>query len=77
MFFQIDARHSNAAAHQAANRCKAMGKTLATRRSKTSGEEDGIRFVTPDELLGESDADGKAGVKERNKDSREKHEADL
>ena len=30
-----------------------------------------------DELLGESDADGQEGVKERNKDSREKHEADL
>ena len=36
--------------------CQAFGmKTLATRRSKTSGEEDGIRFVTPDELLRESD----------------------
>ena len=30
-------------------------KVLATRRSKTDGEIDGIRFVTPDELLRESD----------------------
>ena len=30
-----------------------------------------------DELLAASDADGKAAMKERNRDSREKHEADL
>ena len=36
--------------------CQAMGMTvLATRRSITDGEIDGIRFVTPDELLRESD----------------------
>ena len=36
--------------------CRAFGmRVLATRRSKTEGEEDGIRFVTPDELLRESD----------------------
>ena len=36
--------------------CQAMGmKVLATKRSKTDGEIDGIRFVTPDELLRESD----------------------
>ncbi len=36
--------------------CQAFGmRTLATRRSKTAGEEDGIRYVTPDELLRESD----------------------
>ncbi len=36
--------------------CQAFGmKTIATRRSKTVGEEDGIRYVTPDELLAESD----------------------
>ena len=34
--------------------CQAFGmRTLATRRSKTSGEEDGITYVTPDELLRE------------------------
>jgi Lactate dehydrogenase and related dehydrogenases len=36
--------------------CRAFGmKVLATRRSMTEGEIDGIRFVTPDELLRESD----------------------
>ena len=36
--------------------CQAFGmKVLATKRSKTEGVEDGIRFVTPDELLRESD----------------------
>lgn len=36
--------------------CQAMGmKVLATKRSKTDGEIDGVRFVTPDELLRESD----------------------
>lgn len=36
--------------------CQAMGMTvLATKRSKTDGEVDGIRFVTPDKLLRESD----------------------
>lgn len=32
--------------------CQAFGmKVLATRRSKTEGEEDGIQYVTPEELL--------------------------
>ncbi len=36
--------------------CQAFGmRVLATRRSKTSGEEDGITFTTADELLRESD----------------------
>ena len=36
--------------------CLAFGmRVLATRRSKTEGTEDGITYVTPDELLGESD----------------------
>ncbi|MBR5367148.1 MAG: D-2-hydroxyacid dehydrogenase [Clostridia bacterium] len=36
--------------------CQAFGmNVLATRRSKTEGEIDGIRFVPPDELLRESD----------------------
>lgn len=36
--------------------CKAFGmRVLATKRSRTSGEEDGILFTTPDELLAESD----------------------
>lgn len=36
--------------------CLAFGmKVLATRRSKTGGSEDGITYVTPDELLCESD----------------------
>lgn len=36
--------------------CQAFGmRVLATRRSKTSGETDGISFVTPDRLLAESD----------------------
>ncbi len=36
--------------------CRAFGmRVLATRRSKTEGEEDGILYVTPDELLRESD----------------------
>ena len=36
--------------------CQAFGmRVLAVRRSKTSGEIDGITFVTPDELLRESD----------------------
>ena len=36
--------------------CRAFGmRVLATRRSKTEGEEDGIVYVTPDELLRESD----------------------
>ena len=36
--------------------CRAFGmKVLATRRSKTSGELDGIEFVTPDELLARCD----------------------
>lgn len=36
--------------------CLAFGmRVLATKRSKTSGETDGIRFVTPDELIRQSD----------------------
>ena len=36
--------------------CKAFGmRVLATRRSKTSGEEDGITFTAHDELIRESD----------------------
>ena len=36
--------------------CQAFGmKVLATKRSRTDGEEDGITFVTPDVLLRESD----------------------
>ena len=36
--------------------CRAFGmRVLATRRTKTDGEIDGNRFVTPDELLRESD----------------------
>ncbi len=36
--------------------CQAFGmRVLATRRSKTEGEEDGIRFTDPDTLLRESD----------------------
>ena len=36
--------------------CQAFGmRVLAVRRSKTSGEQDGITFVTADELLHESD----------------------
>jgi len=36
--------------------CQAFGmKVIATKRSRTEGEVDGIRFVTPDELLRESD----------------------
>ncbi|MBE6598637.1 MAG: D-2-hydroxyacid dehydrogenase [Ruminococcaceae bacterium] len=39
-----------------AKMCRAFGmKVLATRRSKTEGEEDGITYVTPDRLLRESD----------------------
>ena len=35
---------------------KALGmRVLATRRSKTSGEEDGVRFTDPDTLIRESD----------------------
>ncbi len=36
--------------------CSAFGmKTLATKRSRTSGEENGIPFTTPDDLLAKSD----------------------
>lgn len=36
--------------------CKAFGmRVLATKRSKTSGETEGIEFTTPDKLLAESD----------------------
>ncbi len=36
--------------------CQAFGMTvLGTRRTKTDGEEDGIRYVTPDELLAQAD----------------------
>jgi len=36
--------------------CQAFGmKVLATRRSKTEGEEDGIQYVTPEELLANSE----------------------
>ncbi len=36
--------------------CQAFGMTvLGTRRSKTDGEEDGIRYVMPDELLAQAD----------------------
>lgn len=36
--------------------CKAFGmRVLATKRSRTSEEEDGIAYTTPDELLRESD----------------------
>ncbi len=42
--------------HRFAAVCRAFGmRVLATRRSKTEGEEDGILFVTPDVLLAESD----------------------
>ena len=36
--------------------CQAFGmKVLATRRSKTEGEEDGIQYVIPEEMLAKSD----------------------
>ncbi len=36
--------------------CQAFGmEVLATRRSRTEGEEDGIRYVTPNELLEKAD----------------------
>ena len=39
-----------------AKMCQAFGmKVLATRRSKTEGEEDGITYVTPEELLARAD----------------------
>jgi len=39
-----------------AKMCQAFGmQVLATRRARTEGEEDGIRYVTPEELLAQSD----------------------